>query len=99
MTHEFKETADFEDNMKFGKYIKKVRRLLGFNQTDMAEIININQGTLSMWEQGITSPPIEDAREIIELLGGELLIVNRETEEERNERIHSLMKSYYGGAW
>ena len=46
------------------------------NQTDFGEMLGAHQSTISMWEIGVTSPPIDEAREIIERLGGELNIVN-----------------------
>ena len=78
MTHIFNESWDFRDDMRFGEFIRKKRRLMGLNQTDFAELLGVNQGTESQWELGVTSPPLSKARKIIEYLGGELLIVNKE---------------------
>ena len=76
MIHEFKEDDNFRPNMTFGEFLKKKRRLLGLNQTDLAEKLGTTQGTISMWELGITSPPIDDASYILKRLGGELQILH-----------------------
>lgn len=74
MTHEFKESPDFTDDMAFGEVLRKIRRLKGMNQTDMGYLLGYNTNTISQWELGNTSPYIEDAREIIKRLGGCLKI-------------------------
>lgn len=77
MRHNYQEDDNFTDDMPFGEFVRKKRRLMGYNQMDFAKILGINKGTLSMWELRVTSPPIDDAKEIISRLGGELRIVNR----------------------
>lgn len=76
MRHRYVEDKEYTEDMPFGEYIRKKRRILGYNQTDFAKFFGVNAGTISLWELGVTSPPIEDAREIIEKLGGELHIKN-----------------------
>ena len=76
MRHDFVEDELFTPNMTFGHFIRKKRRLIGLNQTDFAEILGVDRGTISMWELGITSPPFDKATEIINKLGGEVMIVN-----------------------
>jgi len=76
MRHNFGEKADFTNDMSFGAFLKKKRRLMGLNQTDFGAEMLIDPNTISKWETGKTSPPIETARMIIEDLGGELLIIN-----------------------
>ena len=58
----------------FGDYIRTIRLALGMNQTDFGEIIGVNQGTISMWELGVTTPTMDFASDIIERFGGKLLI-------------------------
>ncbi len=73
MTHEFNENPDFSMDMSFGEFVRKKRRLLGMNQSDFGQYLGgYHQHTISMWELGITSPPFEDAREIIKFLGAEI---------------------------
>lgn len=74
MRHNYIETDVFTEDMPFGEYIRKKRRLMGYNQIDFAELIGINQGTLSQWELGITSPPIEVAKRIVSQFGGKVII-------------------------
>ena len=80
MRHNFVEDDNFEDNMPFGEFLRKKRRLMGYNQSDFAQLFDSCKSTISLWELGATSPSIEEARQIIEQLGGELLIVNRKEE-------------------
>ena len=76
MKHEFKEPNVFTKDMAFGEFMRRKRRLMGLNQSDFAEVLGYTQGTISRWEVGRESPPIEDAREIIKRLGGNLQISN-----------------------
>ena len=77
MRHNFYETDDFTEDMPFGEFIRKKRRLLGLNQSDFGEMLEVGQGTISQWELGETSPPFEDARKIIMRLGAEVVIDNK----------------------
>jgi len=77
MRHKFEEEDNFTDDMPFGEFIRKKRRLMGYSQLDFCKRFGVTHCTISKWELGVTSPPIEDARAIIENLGGEILIVNR----------------------
>lgn len=86
MTHEYKESPDFTDDMPFGEVLRKTRRLMGMNQTDMGYLLGYNTNTISQWELGNTSPYIEDAREIIRRLGGCLKIEVNVDEVYRNSR-------------
>lgn len=76
MRHDFNEDANFTEDMSFGEFIRKKRRLLGMNQSDFGYYIgDYHQHTISMWETGQFSPPFNEARRIAEFLGGDLLIV------------------------
>ena len=77
MRHNFGEEAIFRKNMTFGEFLRKKRRLMGLNQTDFGKQLLTDPNTISKWERDVTSPRFEDARLIIEDLGGEVLIVNR----------------------
>lgn len=76
MRHNFVEDDNFTTDMAFGEYIRKKRRLLGLNQKDFGNMFGVYKETISKWELGVTSPPIELARDIISHLGGRLFIVN-----------------------
>lgn len=77
MRHNFNEDGSFMDDMPFGEFIRKKRRILGMNQADFAEMLGVHQSTVSMWELRVTSPPIDDATDIVKRLGGELRITNQ----------------------
>jgi transcriptional regulator with XRE-family HTH domain len=79
LVHDFKEDDHFKDDISFGEFLKKKRRLMGLNQTDLANMLGVRQGTISMWELGVTSPSIDDAVYIAKRLGGEILIRNKIT--------------------
>ena len=64
------------DDLPFGEYIRKKRRIIGMNQTDFAKMLGVNQGTVSQWELRVTSPPIDEAIEIVKRLGGRVRILN-----------------------
>lgn len=81
MIHDFEESPEFDEHMPFGEVIRKKRRLMGFNQADFGYTYEIEQGTVSRWEVGKTSPPIEVARELLDRLGFELLIREKEIEQ------------------
>lgn len=76
MIHNFEESNYFPPNIKFGQFLLKKRRLLGLNQTDFGKMLGVDQHTVSMWELGVTSPPIDKADEIIKKLGGKMSIEN-----------------------
>ena len=76
MRHLYKEDKEFPPFISFNEFLRKKRRILGYNQTDFAKMLGVNKGTVSMWELGVTSPPIDDAKNIIDRLGGQLMIVN-----------------------
>ena len=59
---------------EFGEYIRSLRLALNMNQTDFGEEIGVAQGTISMWELGVTSPTIDFADEIVKRFGGKIVI-------------------------
>ena len=74
----------FDPSMEFREFLRNKRKMLGMNQTQLAEKLGVNQGTISVWEMGVTSPPIDEAAYIVKRLGGEIQIIN--LDEVRNER-------------
>ena len=75
MTHEYDETADFNDNMSFGEVLRKTRRLKGMNQTDMGYWLGYDQHTISRYELEKSSPTFEVARDLLKAMGFEVKIV------------------------
>lgn len=83
MRHDYKETDDFMETMKFGEIVRKTRRLMGMNQEDFADFLGICHRTEGDYERDKSSPPIEYARELLSKMGFELKIVqvNTDTQE------------------
>ena len=73
----FIESPDFNESMKFGEIIRKKRRLMGLSQSELGELLDADQGTISKWELGLTSPAIESARYMLRILGFELVIKDK----------------------
>ena len=44
--------------------IRKVREYLGFSQAGFAKRLGVNQGTVSRWEKGLTTPSESELRAI-----------------------------------
>ena len=76
MRHKYVEDGSYMDDLPFGEYIRKKRRIIGMNQTDFAKLLGVNSNTISKWELRETSPCFDDAVEIIHRLGGEVRILN-----------------------
>lgn len=76
MRHKFQEDSNYTDDMPFGEFIRKKRRILGMSQKDFGQMLGVTLHTVSQWELGVTSPPIEMARNMIIRLGGHICIVN-----------------------
>ena len=77
MIHDFKEDLHFEETIQFGDFVRKKRRIMGLNQSDFAELMGVTQKTVSFWEKGFRTPPLDQAKYIIKSLGGEFKIINR----------------------
>ena len=70
----FEKINDTKETMRYGDVIRRKRKLMGMNQTEFGEVVDVCQGTLSKWELGITSPPFDTAEYILKSLGYELII-------------------------
>ena len=76
MKHDFEEDIDFRDDMSYGEFVRKKRRLMGFNQSDFGKMFGVTQNTVSSWEVGKTTPSFDIAVYVITRLGGKVLIKN-----------------------
>jgi transcriptional regulator with XRE-family HTH domain len=76
LRHAYVEDDKFTEDMPFGEFVRKKRRIMGYTQADFAKRLGVDRGTVSMWELGVTSPPIDTAKDIALMLGGEILIKN-----------------------
>ena len=80
MTRIIDEDFNLKETLSFGKLIKEKRKELEMNQTEFGEVVDANQGTVSMWELGITSPSFDSAEYILKMLGFELIVRERQSE-------------------
>lgn len=53
--------------MNVGEKIKKIRKMAGMTQEDLAEKINVSRQTISKWEKEISSPDLDSAIALCEL--------------------------------
>ena len=67
--------------MKIGKTIEKMRKEKGISQEKLAEKLGITRQTLSNYENGITSPDLEQSKRLCDILDMSLdeLVGNNET--------------------
>ena len=75
MRHKYEEDKNFTPDMSFGDLLRKSRRLMGYNQTDFAEMFGVSQHTISFWENGDYTPTLENARYILKRLGFKMVFV------------------------
>lgn len=48
--------SDWEKTKIDGDLIRELRRRLGLTQGQLAELLHVDQGTISRWERGVESP-------------------------------------------
>ncbi len=53
----------------FGKRLKRLRRSGGFKQAHLAELLQVDQATVSRWERGGQTPPPETQQAVFAALG------------------------------
>ena len=95
------------DLVKMGKHISELRKNKGLTQKKLAEIIEVNDKSISKWEQGDLAPditvlkPLADALgvKIDEILCGEKIEEKekKETPEQRKKRIKRKIIKYLIG--
>ena len=73
LIHEFDESPVFTEGMTFGQILRKARRLNGLNQVDLGVIVGLDQQTISRYENGKSSPPVDYAVTILSKLGYEFV--------------------------
>ena len=54
--------------MEFNELLKKARKEAGLTQVQLAEMLNVTQGTIANWERAVREPDIETIRTIAEKL-------------------------------
>ncbi len=53
--------------IKFAENLKNLRESLGMTQTDLAELIDVNQQTVSAWEKKVCEPSLEALAKLCEI--------------------------------
>lgn len=56
-------------SIKQGDYLKQLRTERGMSQEKLAEAIGISRQSISKWEQGLSSPDIENIKKLSEFFG------------------------------
>ncbi len=64
-----------------GKILRRMRKEKGMNQTELADMLNIDQTTLSGWERGYRQPTYEAIHTIADICGYTAYFENKETKE------------------
>lgn len=65
-----------------GKMLKILRSNKGYNQTELAEKLNIAQTTLSGYETNYSNPNFETIEEIAKICDFEIIFRNKKTKQE-----------------
>lgn len=60
--------------MKIGKEIKKLRKLRGINQQDLAGMIDITPSYMSEIERGVSNPSVDLLKRVGEVMNSQLVI-------------------------
>lgn len=65
-----------------GKMLKMLRSNKGYNQTELAEKLNIAQTTLSGYETNYSNPNFDTIEEIAKICDFEIIFRNKKTKQE-----------------
>lgn len=60
--------------MDFGEYLHKRRRAWKISRKELAAQVGVHENTLTNWENGSQSPPIDKAEEIVHFFGDKLKV-------------------------
>lgn len=74
MRHKYVEDNNFTTDMSFGEILRKSRRLMGYSQSEFAEMLGVCQNTISLWEVGEYTPTLDNASYILKRLGFKIII-------------------------
>lgn len=76
--------------VEFGEFIRKRRKSMGLNQTELGNMFQLHQHTISEYELGHSFPYLDTAEYMIKRLGGELVIKFDETDPFEHELGYNL---------
>jgi len=63
--------------------LRTIRRALGLRQLDVAKLAYLDQGTICKYEGGGRIPRLDDALQLLDRLGYDVIIVERDPERRR----------------
>jgi len=58
-----------EDKIRLGKSIRALRKSSGLNQTELSELLNVKQSSVSRWESGVDLPTIYNMSGLVKIFG------------------------------
>lgn len=90
------------DNGKLGKFLAELRREKGLTQEKLAELIDCDNKTISKWETGVYTPPIQYLTKLSDLYDISIMEImqcdrkktTNKNEKEKNESIIRIVNSY-----
>ena len=80
-------------NQSFGKNLVKYRKLCGFTQQEIADILNLNRTTYTKYETGVSEPSFEFLKKIVAVYGVDVNAILGQEEFEKN--LHDFVMPMY----
>lgn len=80
-------------NQSFGKNLVKYRKLCGFTQQEIADILNLNRTTYTKYETGVSEPSFEILKKIVAVYGVDVNAILGQEEFEKN--LHDFVMPMY----
>ena len=80
-------------NQSFGKNLAKYRKLCGFTQQDIADILNLNRTTYTKYETGVSEPSFEILKKIVAIYGVDVNAILGQENFEKN--LHDFVMPMY----
>ena len=80
-------------NQSFDKNLVKYRKLCGFTQQEIADILNLNRTTYTKYETGVSEPSFEILKKIVAVYGVDVNAILGQEEFEKN--LHDFVMPMY----
>ena len=80
-------------NQSFGKNLVKYRKLCGFTQQEIADILNLNRTTYTKYETGVSEPSFEILKKIVAVYEVDVNAILGQEEFEKN--LHDFVMPMY----
>ena len=80
-------------NQSFGKNLVKYRKLCGFTQQEIADILNLNRTTYTKYETGVSEPSFEILKKIVAVYGVDVNAILGQEEFDKN--LHDFVMPMY----